>query len=356
MTGVIAVLPTQQFNFNGEPVAAGTLEVFLANTVTHSDSWQDYAQTTLNTNPIVLDAQGGCNLWLQPSQVYDLVLRDGTGTTLRTYQDVSGAFAAQTVVATEWISTGLAPTYVSASTFTLVGDQTGSYQVGRRVRATVSGGLKYSTIISSVFSTVTTITVLSALLDASLSLVDIGFVSAVDNSAPASTLLNMTGYSGADIALVLRQSAYQDVTSATSILLRIATATDQIYRVRVVADYAAGLAGASSTLQMNNTTLAGTPITYELVLGTQAAASAATGSSNAWALDFGGVVHKLNFEVCTRTTAKTVSSEGRSSNATSNFLAIISQKCSDTTTAWTSLGTMAVANGVTGRILVTRVM
>jgi hypothetical protein len=57
--------------------------------------------------------------------------------------------------------------------FTLVGDQTTTFTVGRRLKTTNSGGTVYSTITASVFAAVTTVTVVndSSSLDAGLSAV-----------------------------------------------------------------------------------------------------------------------------------------------------------------------------------------
>lgn len=59
-----------------------------------------------------------------------------------------------------WVRTGLLPTYVSATSFSVPGDQRDDFSVGRRVRATITGAAKYGTILSSSYaSSVTTVTV-----------------------------------------------------------------------------------------------------------------------------------------------------------------------------------------------------
>jgi hypothetical protein len=67
-----------------------------------------------------------------------------------------------------------------------VGDQTTDHHSGRRFKATTSGGTVYGTIISSVFSSVTTVTVLndSGTLDAGLSDVSLSFLRADNVSLP----------------------------------------------------------------------------------------------------------------------------------------------------------------------------
>lgn len=59
-----------------------------------------------------------------------------------------------------WVRTGLLPTYVSATSFSVPDDQRVDFSVGRRVRATITGDTKYGTILSSSYAAnVTTVTV-----------------------------------------------------------------------------------------------------------------------------------------------------------------------------------------------------
>jgi len=59
-----------------------------------------------------------------------------------------------------WIDYGHTPTYSSGTAFTVTGNQTGTYQVGRRVRAINSIGTTiYGTITASAYSTSTSVTV-----------------------------------------------------------------------------------------------------------------------------------------------------------------------------------------------------
>jgi len=87
----------------------------------------------------------------------------------------------------QWLSSGLVPTYISATQFTVAGDQTGIFHAGRRIKTTNSGGTIYSTITASVYTSLTTITVVndSGTLDAGLSAVFYGIISQVNSSLPA---------------------------------------------------------------------------------------------------------------------------------------------------------------------------
>jgi hypothetical protein len=99
MTGVIATIPKFQFsNATGTPLANGTLTVYLAGTTTLTNTWQDYALTSLNTNPVVLDSRGECVLWLDTAVSYKFVLKNSSGVVQWTLDNLTGAGAAAAVL------------------------------------------------------------------------------------------------------------------------------------------------------------------------------------------------------------------------------------------------------------------
>jgi microcystin-dependent protein len=56
-----SLLPNAKQTFvdqNGRPLTSGTVTFYVPNTTTFKTTWQDAAQTILNTNPVVLDAAG----------------------------------------------------------------------------------------------------------------------------------------------------------------------------------------------------------------------------------------------------------------------------------------------------------
>lgn len=92
MPGVIATVPKYQFSDSlGAPLAGGSLTTYVAGTNTLTNTWQDQAQSTLNTNPILLDARGECVLWLSSSVTYKFVLKNSAGVTQWTVDNISGA-------------------------------------------------------------------------------------------------------------------------------------------------------------------------------------------------------------------------------------------------------------------------
>lgn len=93
----------------------------------------------------------------------------------------------------QWYAPGLAPTYVSTTSFTLVGNQTAAFRVGRRLKLIVTAGTIYGRITASVFTTLTTLTVVldSGALDSGLSTVYLSVFNDTKNTT--SSLIFNTG-------------------------------------------------------------------------------------------------------------------------------------------------------------------
>ncbi len=95
MTAAIATIPKKQFfKANGDPLVGGRLYTYLAGTSTPTATWQEEDQTTLNTNPIILDGRGECLLWLAPGQQYRLALHDAADALIWSVDDVGGGVSA----------------------------------------------------------------------------------------------------------------------------------------------------------------------------------------------------------------------------------------------------------------------
>lgn len=103
----------------------------------------------------------------------------------------------------EWLNYGFTPTYISGTQFTVSGNRTSTYTVGRRVRAFVTAGTIYGTVTGSSYASVTTVTVTwdAGNLDSGLNEVDVGILNPANSSVtlfPAITISNSNGaYSGA---------------------------------------------------------------------------------------------------------------------------------------------------------------
>jgi hypothetical protein len=104
MTAILAPpLVFQAFGSNGLPLSSGQLSSFIAGTSTPQATFVDSTQTTQttqttqNTNPIILDALGQANVWVDPTKVYKFVLDDQFGNQIDTVDQVQGSLTASAV-------------------------------------------------------------------------------------------------------------------------------------------------------------------------------------------------------------------------------------------------------------------
>lgn len=71
----------------GNPLVGGRLYAYAAGTSNKKDTYTDSTATVKNTNPIILNARGECDLWIDG--IYDFVLKDKDGNTIWTVPSVS---------------------------------------------------------------------------------------------------------------------------------------------------------------------------------------------------------------------------------------------------------------------------
>lgn len=192
--------PKPQFvDANGAPMSSGTLQTFIATSTTPQVTYTDSTGGVANPTTITLNTRGETpnEVWLTGGVSYKFVLKDSAGATVWTVDNVSGVNDVTGAV-DEW-KAGPTPTFVSSTSFTLAGDQTTVFTVGRRVKTTNSGGTVYSTITASVFGVSTTVTVVndSGNLDSGLSAVSYGLLQATNKSSPPfDMLVYLTGTAG----------------------------------------------------------------------------------------------------------------------------------------------------------------
>lgn len=75
-----APLPKFQFNQDGAPLAGGKVFTYASGTTTKLATYKDFTGTTPNTNPIILDVNGQCDIWLIEGDTYTFVLSPSTDT------------------------------------------------------------------------------------------------------------------------------------------------------------------------------------------------------------------------------------------------------------------------------------
>lgn len=224
--------PKPQFELSdGTPAVGNQLFFYVAGSSTKQNTYTDSTGVSANPNPIVLNSLGmpTNQLWFTAGQTYKAVYAPANDTDppqspIWTIDNLTGINDVSASVS-EWIA-GPAPTYIGATQFSLVGDQTATFQVGRRVRTTNTGGTIYSYIIASTFAVgITTVTVLSdsGTLDSGLSAVSYGLLTALSPSIPALNGARATttfgvgntppATSGAGISFPATQSASSDANT-----------------------------------------------------------------------------------------------------------------------------------------------
>lgn len=224
----------RQFNdANGDPYAGAKLFSHVSSATgvggsTKQPLTQDAAGNTSHENPIILNSKGepanGAGvakaMW-QPSGVYvklTLALASDTDpptTPIATWDNLAGINDTVAAGIDQWVS-GPTPTYVSATGFTLVGDQTTDFHVGRRLKTTNTAGTIYSTIITSAYTSLTTITVVndSGVLDSGLSVVSYGLLTATNPSLSSDGFIPILGPDVAS-ATALPYPAYGNYSDVT---------------------------------------------------------------------------------------------------------------------------------------------
>lgn len=181
----ILLMPVPKLQFldaNGDPYSGGKLYTYLAGTSTPTTTYSDSAGTTPNTNPIILDSAGRCTAFIDCS--IKIALYDADDVLVFTQDNVSAYGVTDST--TQWTATGLTPTYVSGTQFSVTGDETTIFPVGTRVRIELTSGYIYGTVSAVSYSTVTAVTVLldSGSIDATIASVATGVISVSNNALP----------------------------------------------------------------------------------------------------------------------------------------------------------------------------
>lgn len=189
------------FDANSNELGGGKLFVYLAGTTTKATSYTETDGLVANSNPIVLNSRGEVpsGLYVEGGSEYKLVLAPSTDTDpptspIWTRDDLTPLGYVAPSALSEWITSGSVATQTGVSTFTVSGDQRTVFQLGRRVRAVITGApqVTYGTVWASTFGAgVTTVTLLplTTSLDAGMTgtTPDVGLLSATNPSVPTLT-------------------------------------------------------------------------------------------------------------------------------------------------------------------------
>jgi hypothetical protein len=83
----------QLFDNNGNPLAGGRIETYLAGTNTNTATYTTSAGNIAHSNPIVLDGAGRVpsgQIWLESGISYKFVVKDSAGTLIGPFDNVQG--------------------------------------------------------------------------------------------------------------------------------------------------------------------------------------------------------------------------------------------------------------------------
>lgn len=212
---------------SGLPNAGGFLETFAAGTSTPQAVYTNPQLTVAAANPVQLDANGEALIYGSALQ-YKLVCLDANLVQLwsadfisiGTGSSGSGGGSGGTAGG-EWVLSPLTPTFISATSFSVTSDQTGVFEVGRRIQSANTAGIVYSTVQSAVFGSVTTVTVknTSGVLDSGLSLVYYSLLDAVNQSIPVQTNIAVTFTATSALSNGIAQTIFSTGTGTTAVLI-----------------------------------------------------------------------------------------------------------------------------------------
>lgn len=202
MAQKLSIFSGRQFlDGSGDPYVGAKLFTYLAGSSTKIATTKDSAGGSNHSNPIILNSRGepgdgaGASQAIWHAEGIDVkyVLAPSTDTdpptsAISEWDNIGGINDVSATAQDQWL-TGPDPTFVDATSFTLVGDQTSAFHTGRRIKTVNTGGTIYSTIITSAYTSLTTITVVndSGTLDSGLSAVSYGLLTATNDSIPGST-------------------------------------------------------------------------------------------------------------------------------------------------------------------------
>lgn len=175
------VLNENQFSNNNTLLSGGKIYWYIAGTTTPVSIYTESSGSVPQTNPIILNVRGEVTnpIWLPTGGAYKAVLTDSLDNIIKTYNNVIGINDTSAPVISEWVLYGGSATFINATSFSVTGDARNTFTVQRRIRATVSGGDCYATIVSSTFGAgITTVTVVndSVILDSGLNSIYYGFL------------------------------------------------------------------------------------------------------------------------------------------------------------------------------------
>jgi len=217
----------QLLDNQGRVLALGTINTYQAGTSTPLATYTDSTGGTPNNVSIPLDSAGRppAEIWLTGGQAYKFIVKDSTGATVGVaYDNISGVNdpgAAASGSLQAWNSVAGTPTFISATQFSMTGDQRTTFPIGTRVKSTNTSGTVYSTVSAVAFGSFTTITVVndSTTLDSGLSAVSVSTSPTVGMNVSANAVAYQSSltYQGGSLGLAVQNAVSAGTTNTTNI-------------------------------------------------------------------------------------------------------------------------------------------
>lgn len=234
---VLAPQPKAQFfDASGSPLVGGKVFTYAAGTTTPLETYTSESAVTPNTNPVILDSRGECDLWFSAASSYKVVLKSATDVLQWTVDNIStyGTLASQNsnnVAITGGTITGV------TLTVNVIGDVSGN-------AGTVTNGVYLDAVQTVTNKTLTGMASASTVKDSLGTDYTIGF-----RSVPQS--LNTTA-AASDIGKHLYVSATTTVPSGVFV------AGNEFLVVNSSASTVTLTQGAGTTLRLGGTATTGT--------------------------------------------------------------------------------------------------
>ncbi len=225
----------QAFDANGRVLNAGLLNTYAAGTTSPAPTFTTSAGNVQNANPIVLGTDGRPpqEIWLTAGVAYKFVLTDSLSNLIGTYDNLVGINDISTGTSSiEWTASGLTPTFISTTQFSVPGNQTAVFTTNLRTKTANTGGTIYSTVSAQSYSAgpnTTTVTVVndSGVLDSGLSSVSYGFLNSVNPSMPPYSDVQIISANASDPTKRLKLSISQ-ISTATVLVLGVANVSNVV--------------------------------------------------------------------------------------------------------------------------------
>jgi hypothetical protein len=143
MTEVLTLNAKQQFlDNNGRPLVSGKLFTYQAGTSTKQTTYKSSSGLSSNTNPIILDYRGECDLWIPPNVSYKYVLAPASDTDppANPIWTVDNVVSSQLITLYGGVDSGVANAYVLTFTanFTAYTDGIVIYWIPSNTNTTAS--------------------------------------------------------------------------------------------------------------------------------------------------------------------------------------------------------------------------